>query len=159
VTGSGAAASGGLTLAAPHVLLIEDSPGDVRLTQEALADADASLSLHVTTDGFEGLAFLKREGTYADAPRPDLILLDLNLPKMDGRELLAIIKGDDDLRTIPVVVLTASDAPEDVNRCHELKANAYLCKPLQLDAFWELVQSINTFWLGFVRLPPQEASG
>ena len=159
MTSSAVATSRGLNTTAPQVLLIEDSPGDVRLTREALTEADASLSLHVTTDGIDGLAFLQHQGMYAGAPRPDLILLDLNLPRMDGRELLTLIKEDEDLRTIPIIVLTASDAAADINRCHELNANCYLCKPLQLEAFWDLVQSINTFWLGFARLPAQKPSG
>jgi two-component system, chemotaxis family, response regulator Rcp1 len=159
VTGPPGAASRWLHTGPLQVLLIEDNPGDVRLTREALADANALLSLHVTTDGIDGLAFLRHRGAHADAPRPHLILLDLNLPKMDGRELLALIKEDAELKTIPVVVLTASDADEDINRCHELKANCYLCKPLQLQTFWDLVQSVNTFWLGFARLPAQEPDG
>lgn len=142
-----------------QVLLIEDSPGDVRLTREALADANPSIGLHVTTDGIDGLAFLKHEGPHRSAPRPDLILLDLNLSKLDGRELLAIIKSDEDLKAIPTIILTASDAQNDIERCHQLNANGYLCKPMQVDAFWDLVKSINTFWLASVRLPPKEPSG
>lgn len=141
---------------APQVLLVEDSPGDVRLTREALKDANASLTLHVASDGINGLAFLRHEEPHTEAPRPDLIVLDLNLPRMDGRDLLQIIKADDDLKAIPTIVLTASDAKADIDRCHELKTNCYLCKPQQLDAFWELVQSINTFWLGYAKLPRQE---
>ena len=141
---------------AAQVLLIEDSPGDVRLTREALKDANASVTLHVASDGIDGLAFLRREEPHAEAPRPDLIVLDLNLPRMDGRELLAIIKTDDDLKAIPTIVLSASDAAADIDRCYELKANCYLCKPQLLDEFWDLVQSINTFWLGYARLPQQE---
>ena len=150
---------GGRSVAAAQVLLIEDSPGDVRLTREALKDANASVGLHVATDGVDGLAFLRHESPHTAVPRPDLILLDLNLPKMDGRELLSLIKADVSLKTIPVVVLTASEAPVDIDRCHQLNASCYLCKPLQLSAFWELVHSINTFWLSLAKLPPQTPSG
>ena len=146
----------GRTTFAPQVLLVEDSPGDVRLTREALKDANASVTLHVACDGIDGLAFLRREEPHTGVPRPDLIVLDLNLPRMDGRELLEVIKTDDDLKAIPTIVLTASDADADIQRSYELKANCYLCKPQQLDAFWDLVQSINTFWLGYARLPQQE---
>jgi two-component system, chemotaxis family, response regulator Rcp1 len=156
LTPSSTSVLNGRTTFAPQVLLVEDSPGDVRLTREALKDANASVTLHVASDGIDGLAFLRREEPHTGAPRPDLIVLDLNLPRMDGRELLEIIKADADLKAIPTIVLTASDADADIDRCHELKANCYLCKPQQLDAFWDLVQSINTFWLGYARLPQQE---
>jgi two-component system, chemotaxis family, response regulator Rcp1 len=127
------------------VLLIEDSPGDVRLTQEAFRVANASIHLHVAGDGVEAMAFLRREGAYAEAPRPDFILLDLNLPKMDGREVLAHIKEDADLKSIPTVILTTSDHEADVVRSYQLQANCYLNKPVQLDAFESLVgTSINT---------------
>jgi chemotaxis family two-component system response regulator Rcp1 len=135
------------------VLLIEDSPGDVRLTQEAFRDANPSIRLHVATDGVEAMSFLKRMNGHANAPRPDLILLDLNMPRMDGREVLAQIKVDERLRTIPTVILTTSEAEGDVVRSYELQANCYLCKPVQLDAFEGLVKSINEFWLTKVRLP------
>ena len=135
------------------VLLIEDSPGDVRLTQEAFRDANPSIRLHVATDGVEAMSFLKRLNGHANAPRPDLILLDLNMPRMDGREVLAQIKVDERLRTIPTVILTTSEAEGDVVRSYELQANCYLCKPVQLDAFEGLVKSINEFWLTKVRLP------
>jgi len=113
-----------------EVLLIEDSAGDVRLTQEAFRDANMSIHLHVATDGVEAMAFLRREGPHRDAPRPDFILLDLNLPRMDGREVLAHIKGDDDLKTIPTVILTTSEAEADISKSYQLQANSYLCKPV-----------------------------
>jgi len=140
---------------AVEVLLVEDSPGDVRLTQEAFRDANPSIRLHVATDGVEAMAFLKHEGAHAHAPRPDLILLDLNLPKMDGREVLAHIKDDASLKTIPTVILTTSDAEADIVKSYQLQANCYLSKPVQLDAFESLVGSINDFWLTKVKLPQQ----
>ena len=136
-----------------EVLLVEDSPGDVRLTQEAFREANVSIHLHVAMDGVEAMAFLKREGEHEKAPRPDLILLDLNLPRMDGREVLAQIKLDDNLRTIPTVILTTSEAEADIVKSYQLQANCYLSKPVQLDAFEALVNSINDFWLTRVRLP------
>ena len=142
-----------------NVLLVEDSPGDVRLTQEAFRDANRAIHLHVAMDGVEAMAFLHREGKNADAPRPDLILLDLNLPKMDGREVLAHIKEDDNLKTIPTVILTTSDAEADILKSYQLRANCYLTKPVQLDAFESLVKSISDFWLTKVKLPQQEQSG
>ncbi len=142
-----------------QVLLVEDSPGDVRLTQEAFRDANQSILLHVAADGVEAMAFLRREGPHVLAPRPDLILLDLNLPKMDGREVLAHIKEDDNLKTIPTVILTTSDAESDIVKSYQLQANCYLTKPVQLDAFEGLVKSINDFWLTKVKLPQQEQSG
>ncbi len=141
-----------------QVLLVEDSPGDVRLTQEAFRDANRSILLHVAADGAEAMAFLRHEGTHVQAPRPDLILLDLNLPKMDGREVLAHIKEDGNLKTIPTVVLTTSDAEADIVNSYELQANCYLTKPVQLEAFEALVKSINDFWLTKVKLPQQEQS-
>jgi len=142
-----------------QVLLVEDRPGDVRLTQEAFRDANRSIHLHVAGDGVEAMAFLRREGAYRDAPRPDLILLDLNLPKMDGRQVLAHIKEDGNLKTIPTVILTTSDAEVDIVKSYQLQANCYLTKPVQLDAFESLVKSINDFWLTKVKLPQQESSG
>jgi CheY-like chemotaxis protein len=139
-----------------EVLLVEDSPGDVRLTQEAFRDANPSIRLHVATDGVEAMTFLRREGIHANAPRPDLILLDLNLPKMDGREVLAHIKEDDMLKTIPTVILTTSDAEADIVKSYQLQANCYLSKPVQLDVFESLVGSINDFWLNKVKLPQQK---
>jgi len=135
---------------------VEDSPGDVRLTQEAFRDANPSIRLHVATDGVEAMTFLRREGIYANAPRPDLILLDLNLPKMDGREVLAHIKEDHTLKTIPTVILTTSDAEADIVKSYQLQANCYLSKPVQLDVFESLVGSINDFWLNKVKLPQQK---
>ncbi len=138
-----------------QVLLVEDSPGDVRLTQEAFRDANTAIQLHVANDGVEAMAFLKHEGAHAAAPRPDLILLDLNLPRMDGREVLTHIKEDEDLKTIPTVILTTSESQADIAKSYQLQANCYLTKPVQLDAFESLVKSINDFWLTKVRLPQQ----
>jgi chemotaxis family two-component system response regulator Rcp1 len=138
-----------------EVLLIEDSPGDVRLTKEAFRSANPSINLHVASDGVEAMAFLKKEGIHAQVPRPDLILLDLNLPRMDGREVLARIKEDDKLKTIPTVILTTSDAEVDIAKSYQLQANCYLNKPVQLEAFENLVKSINDFWLKEVKLPKQ----
>ena len=142
-----------------EILLVEDSSGDVRLTQEAFRDANMLIQLHVASDGVEAMAFLRREGHYSHAPRPDLVLLDLNLPKMDGREVLARIKGDDDLKTIPTIILTTSDAEADIWKSYQLQANCYLSKPVRFDAFESLVKSINDFWLTKVKLPPQAPSG
>jgi chemotaxis family two-component system response regulator Rcp1 len=141
------------TVAPVDVLLVEDSPGDVRLTQEAFRNANSLVTLRVAADGIEAIAFLKREGVHADAPRPDLILLDLNLPKMDGREVLAYIKGDVSLRTIPTVILTMSEAEGDVVKSYELQANCYLTKPVQLEAFEGLVRNVSDFWLTWASLP------
>jgi two-component system, chemotaxis family, response regulator Rcp1 len=136
-----------------EVLLVEDSPGDVRLTKEAFRSANPTVHLHVASDGVEAMDFLRHEGAHAHAPRPDLILLDLNLPKMDGREVLAHIKGDDLLKTIPTVILTTSDAEVDIAKSYQLQANCYLNKPVQLEHFENLVKSINNFWLTEVKLP------
>jgi chemotaxis family two-component system response regulator Rcp1 len=136
-----------------EVLLVEDSPGDVRLTREAFKDAKVHINLHVASDGARAMAFLKREGEYASAPRPDLILLDLNLPKKDGREVLAEIKEDPTLKTIPVVVLTTSSSEADVLRSYQLHANCYITKPVGLEGFLTVVKSIDSFWLSVVRLP------
>jgi chemotaxis family two-component system response regulator Rcp1 len=138
------------------VLLVEDSPGDVRLTREAFREANGSIRLHVASDGVEAMAYLNREGIHADAPRPELILLDLNLPRLDGREVLALIKANDDLKTIPTVILTTSDAEADIVTSYQLQANCYLSKPVQLDAFEALVGSINDFWLTKAKLPMQK---
>jgi CheY-like chemotaxis protein len=138
--------------------LVEDSPGDVRLTQEAFRDANGSVNLHVATDGADAMAFLRRQGTHFDAPRPDLILLDLNLPKMDGREVLAHIKEDFILKTIPTVILTTSDAESDIIKSYQLQANCYLNKPVELDEFENLVRSINDFWLTKATLPQQRTN-
>jgi CheY-like chemotaxis protein len=136
-----------------EVLLVEDSPGDVRLTQEAFRYANKAIQLHVVSDGVEALAFLKQEGGYEDSPRPDLILLDLNLPRMDGREVLSRIKADETLKSIPTVILTTSEAEVDIATSYQLQANCYLSKPVQLDAFESLVKSINDFWLKQAKLP------
>jgi len=136
-----------------HVLLVEDSPGDVRLTSDALRAVNSRVRIHVAREGAEAMAFLRKEGEHVDAPRPDLILLDLNLPGMSGSEVLAKVKGDDSLRTIPTVILSTSDAVPDIVNSYMLKANAYLSKPLRLDAFEDLVKSANDFWLTQVRLP------
>lgn len=141
-----------------QVLVVEDSPGDVRLTLEAFRYANMAVQLHVVTDGVEALAFLRREGVHAHAPRPDLTLLDLNLPKMDGREVLAHIKEDDDLKTIPTVILTMSESKEDIEKSYQLQANCYLCKPVQLDEFEGLVKSITDFWLTKVKLPHEQSA-
>jgi two-component system, chemotaxis family, response regulator Rcp1 len=137
-----------------EVLLVEDSPGDVRLTQEAFRDTNSSIHLHVATDGVEAMAMLTQRGVHAQAPRPDLILLDLNLPRMDGREVLAQIKEDERLKTIPTVILTTSEAEADIVKSYQLQANCYLSKPVELDAFENLVKSINDFWLTKAKLPP-----
>jgi len=129
------------------------------LTQEAFREANKAIHLHVASDGVEAMAFLKREGVYARAPRPELILLDLNLPKMDGREVLAHIKEDPNLKTIPTVILTTSEAEADIVKSYQLQANCYLSKPVQLDAFEALVKSINDFWLTKVKLPQQRQTG
>jgi chemotaxis family two-component system response regulator Rcp1 len=139
-----------------QVLLVEDSPGDVRLTMEAFQQTNPSIRLHVANDGVEAMAFLRQEQGKEDAPRPDLILLDLNMPKMDGRQVLARIKEDEDLKTIPTVILTTSEAEGDVTRSYELNANCYLNKPVELDAFENMVKSINEFWLTMAKLPQQQ---
>jgi chemotaxis family two-component system response regulator Rcp1 len=136
-----------------EVLLVEDNPGDVRLTREALRDGKVSNHLSVAKDGEEALAFLRREGPFADAPRPDVILLDLNLPRKDGREVLEAIKADPSLRTIPVVILTSSEAERDIARAYELNANCYITKPVDLDQFITVVRSIEDFWFTVVKLP------
>jgi CheY-like chemotaxis protein len=135
------------------VLLVEDSPGDIRLTQETFGSANSDIKLHVAMDGVEALAFLAQEGIHSDAPRPDLILLDLNLPKKDGREVLKHIRGDDRLKSIPIVILTTSDASADINQSYTLQANSYLSKPVQLDKFESVVRSINDFWFENAKLP------
>jgi CheY-like chemotaxis protein len=137
------------------VLLVEDSPGDVRLTQEAFRDSGKPVSLHLAADGIEAMAFLRQEGTYANAPRPDLILLDLNMPRMDGREVLALIKKDPSLKIIPTIILTTSEAEADIMISYQLQANCYLRKPAHWDAFDNLVRSINAFWLARAKLPQQ----
>jgi chemotaxis family two-component system response regulator Rcp1 len=136
-----------------EILLVEDNPGDVRLTQEVLKEGRIRNTLNVVTDGVEALAFLRREGAYADAPPQDMVLLDLNLPRMDGREVLAEIKGDPELRKIPVVVLTTSSAEVDILKAYDLHANCYITKPVDLDQFENVVRSIEDFWLAIVKLP------
>lgn len=138
-----------------EVLLVEDSAGDVRLTQEAFQGANPSVHLSVASDGVEAMEFLNNVGVHSEAPRPDLILLDLNMPRMDGREVLARIKQHGVLRTIPTVILTTSDAEADIEKSYQLQANCYLRKPVQLDAFERLVRNINEFWLTAVSLPHQ----
>jgi chemotaxis family two-component system response regulator Rcp1 len=137
------------------ILLVEDNAGDVRLTQEAFRDAHQRIDLHVASDGMEAIAFLKREGIYVGAPRPDLILLDLNLPKLGGHEVLAYINNDDGLKMIPTVVLSCSDAEADIVKSYQLQANCYLTKPGLLDAFETLVKSMSNFWLTRAELPRQ----
>ena len=137
-----------------EILLVEDNPGDVRLTREALREGKVYNNLHWAKDGVEALEFLRQEGKYAAAPRPDIILLDLNLPKKDGREVLESIKNDDRFKQIPVVILTTSEAEEDVLRSYALHANCYITKPVDLDKFIVVVQSIDRFWLTVVTLPP-----
>lgn len=142
------------TDAAPiEILLVEDSPGDVRLTQEAFKDAKVHINLHVALDGAEAMAFLGRDGKHAKVPRPDLILLDLNLPKKDGREVLREIKESPTLKSIPVVVLTTSASEADVLGSYELHANCYIAKPVDLEGFLKVVKSIDNFWLSVVKLP------
>lgn len=145
--------------AAPiEVLLVEDSPGDVRLTQEAFKDAKVHINLHVASDGAKAVMFLRREGEHSNAPRPDLILLDLNLPKKDGREVLAEIKGDPGLKSIPVVILTTSSSEADILRSYQLHANCYITKPVGLEGFLTVVKSIDNFWLSVVKLPREPRS-
>jgi chemotaxis family two-component system response regulator Rcp1 len=142
-----------------NILLVEDSPGDVRLTTETFREANGAIKLHVASDGIEAMAFLTRKGVHVDAPRPDFILLDLNLPKMDGREVLATIKSDDSLKTIPTIILTTSNAEADILRSYQLQANCYLTKPVQLDEFEAVVKSVNDFWLTRATLPQTEQGG
>ncbi|WP_319431353.1 response regulator [Mycobacterium sp. RTGN5] len=136
-----------------HILLVEDNPGDVRLTQEALRGARVANDLHVVGDGEEAIEYLRRRGRYVDAPRPDIILLDLNLPRLDGREVLIDIKSDPDLAKIPIIVLTSSSAERDIQSAYELHANCYISKPVDFTEFIEAVRSLEGFWLRIVRLP------
>ena len=138
-----------------QILLVEDSPSDAAMTIEALHEGRISNQVHVATDGELAMAFLRRQGPYADAPRPDLILLDLNLPRMDGREVLREVKEDLNLKTIPVIVLTTSAAEGDILKSYELHANAYVTKPVAFEAFLAPVRGIEDFWLALVHLPPQ----
>ena len=137
-----------------EILLVEDNPADVRLTQEGLRDSKVRNNLHVIGDGEQALAFLRREAPHDDKPRPDLILLDLNLPRKDGRDVLAEIKEDPELRLIPVVVLTTSAGEEDVLRAYKLQAACYITKPVDLDQFIKVVNAIENFWMTIVKLPP-----
>ena len=139
-----------------EILLVEDNPGDVRLTIEALKEGRFANLINVAVDGFEALAFLRQEGKYANARKPDLILLDLNLPKKNGREVLAEIKADSDLKRIPVVVLTSSQAEKDIVATYNLHANCYITKPVDFDQFIKVVKSIEDFWFSVVKLPPKE---
>jgi two-component system, chemotaxis family, response regulator Rcp1 len=142
-----------------EILLVEDSPSDTDLTLEALRDFKVANHVSVVEDGVLAMQFLRRQGPYAQAPRPDLIMLDLNLPRKDGREVLADIKGDDSLKTIPVVVLTTSRAEQDVVRAYQLSANCYINKPVDFNQFLDVVRSIESFWLFVVTLPPAAKAG
>ena len=139
---------------AVQILLVEDNPGDARLTEEALREAKVRNTLNHVENGIEALAFLRQEGEYADAPRPDLVFLDLNLPRMGGREVLHEIKNDPDLRRIPVVILTSSGAEEDILSTYELHANCYITKPVDMQGFLTVVKSVENFWFSVVKLPP-----
>jgi len=138
-----------------EILLVEDNPGDARLAKEALKESKMRNNLHHVVDGVEAMAFLKKEGKYKDMPTPDLLLLDLNLPKKDGREVLAEIKADKELRRIPVVILTTSKAEADILKTYDLHANCYINKPLDLNQFMIVIKSIEDFWLSIVKLPPK----
>ncbi|MEI7646061.1 MAG: response regulator [Chloroflexales bacterium] len=142
-----------------EILLVEDSPADVLITRDALAEARVLNAIHVVDDGVDAIAFLRKQPPYADVPRPDLILLDLNLPRKSGREVLAEIKADPDLQTIPVVVLTTSQAEEDIWKAYHLHANCYVVKPLDFATFVQAVQSIQQFWLSVVTLPSGADNG
>jgi CheY-like chemotaxis protein len=139
-----------------EILLVEDNPGDVRLTQEALNENKICNKLHVARDGVEAMKFLRKMNGYKEAPRPDLILLDLNMPKKDGREVLAEVKADENLRSIPVVILTTSDADDDVAKAYQAYANCYIRKPIDLNRFIEVIKIIESFWLTIVQLPPKQ---
>jgi CheY-like chemotaxis protein len=145
--------TGWQAMMAVEILLVEDNPGDVRLTREAMKEARVSTRMHVVPDGAEAMAFLRGEGRYAGKPRPDLILLDLNVPRKNGLEVLAEIKGDDRLKRIPVVVLSSSQAETDILESYNHHANCYIAKPADLDRFLEVVRAIETFWLSIVKLP------
>jgi two-component system, chemotaxis family, response regulator Rcp1 len=148
----------GIDAKAIEVLLVEDSPGDVRLTREAFKDTKVHINLHVAVDGVEAMAFLKREGAHTNAIRPDLILLDLNLPKKDGREVLAEIKESPALKSIPVVILTTSASDADIQQSYQFHANCYISKPVDLEGFLKVVKSIDNFWLSVVKLPRETRS-
>jgi CheY-like chemotaxis protein len=138
-----------------QILLVEDNPGDVRLTVEALRDAKVANDLHVVGNGEEAIDFLRQQGRHVDAPRPDIVLLDLNLPRLDGRDVLSDIKSDPDLATIPIIVLTSSTAEADIQRSYELHANCFISKPVDFSEFLSAVRSLEGFWLKIVRLPPR----
>uniref|UniRef100_UPI000BBC71B2 response regulator n=1 Tax=Calothrix sp. NIES-2100 TaxID=1954172 RepID=UPI000BBC71B2 len=138
-----------------EVLLVEDNPGDAQLTRIALEDSKISVNLNVVEDGVEAMAFLRKQDKYAKVPHPDIVLLDLNLPKKDGREVLAEIKGDANLKRIPVVVLTTSQAEEDILKAYNLAANCYITKPVDFDQFVKIIRSIENFWFAIVKLPPE----
>jgi two-component system, chemotaxis family, response regulator Rcp1 len=139
-----------------QILLVEDNPGDIRLTQEALKEGTIRNELHVVKDGVEAIDFLKRKGKYTNSPTPDIILLDLNLPRKDGREVLAEIKADDNLKLIPVIILTTSDADLDVQKSYKLHANCFITKPVDLDQFIFIIRQIETFWFTVVKLPTKK---
>jgi len=139
-----------------EILLVEDNPGDVRLTIEALRDSKVKNTLNVAVDGVEAMEYLRKEGKFKDATRPDIILLDLNMPRKDGREVLADLKADDSLKQIPVVVLTTSEAEQDIIKSYELHANCYITKPVDLSRFIDIVKTIEDFWFTIVRLPPKQ---
>lgn len=141
-----------------NILLVEDNPSDVYLTEVALKEVALTSSLHVVEDGDQAMAFLRREGSFGTAPRPELILLDLNLPGKDGRQLLAELKADAELRRIPVIVLTTSTADSDITTCYDLHCNCYITKPVDFDHFERVVQEIERFWLQYVTLPPGTVS-
>lgn len=138
------------------ILLVEDDLADVELTREGLAAGKMLVNLHTVEDGFRALSYLRREGVYADAVRPDIILLDLNMPRMDGRETLKAIKADERLRSIPVVILTTSEADTDIMKCYDLGASCYIAKPVGFDAFLKVVRSLEEFWFTVVKMPPKE---
>jgi CheY-like chemotaxis protein len=149
--------SGPMRIKPIEILLVEDNLGDVRLTEEALKESKLLLNVHVVGDGVEALAFLKRESNFSDAPHPDLIFLDLNLPRMDGHEFLSKIKDDPDFRRIPVVILTVSKSEEDVFKTYDRHANCYITKPVNMDQFEKVVKSVKDFWFTIVKLPPDAA--
>ena len=136
-----------------EILLVEDNPGDVRLTQEAFNEGKIKNNLHIVGDGIEALKFLRNEGDYANAPRPDLVLLDLNMPRMGGREVLENMKADSVLKSIPVVILTTSEAEQDILKSYDLQANCYITKPVDIVQFFEIIHYIEDFWFTVVRLP------
>jgi CheY-like chemotaxis protein len=138
-----------------ELLLVEDDPGDAMMTREALNEAKVVHELHVVDNGEAAIAFLRQEGEYAEAPRPDLIFLDLNLPRVDGREVLAFVKGDDSLRRIPLVILTTSDSEDDIARSYDLHANAYVTKPVDFESFMNAVRQVDNFFLTVAQLPPR----